>query len=358
MRMSVRRCRVFLMIAAMGIVFVSGCASQAGYLLKQGASLLQDSMGARSVQSLLDDPATPPDTREFLLRVQDIRRFAVERVGLRNNDNYTSYKQIGRDHLVDVVQACDAVSFDAYQWGYPFLGRLPYRGYYDRSDAQAEAARLKREGYDVIVRSVDAFSTLGFLRDPLYSFMERYSPFEIASLVIHEQTHATLFLKGQPDFNEEMASFVGDEGAFEWLRATYGEGSPQYWAAVDQKYDSDLFVSLLQGLAARLAPVYASSLSREEKLARKKQIMDEFRAGLADSRAAGFRTDDYTHLEKIPLNNAYISLYRLYTSDVPLLKEWFDRRCGGDLRRFMASMKELALHVDVKAQIRTALGQG
>ena len=354
--MSVRGCRVPLLVAAMGIVFVSSSASQAGYLLKQGASLLEYSTGARPVQSLLDDPATAPDTREFLLRVQDIRRFAVEKVGLKNNDNYASYKEIGRDHLVDVVQACDAVSFDAYQWGYPFLGRLPYRGYYDLSDAQAEAARLKREGYDVIVRPVDAFSTLGFLHDPLYSFMKRYSPFEIASLIIHEQTHATLFLKGQPDFNEEMASFVGDEGAFEWLRVTYGEASPEYRAAVDRKADSDHFVSLLQDLAARLEPVYSSGLSREEKLARKKQIIDEFKAGLEDG-AAGFRTDAYARLEKIPLNNAYLSLYRLYTSDVPLLRQWFEQRCGGDLRRFVASMKELAARGDVKSQVRAALGQ-
>lgn len=355
--MSVRGCRTPLLVAAMGIVFVSGCASQAGYLLKQGASLLEYSTGARPVQSLLDDPSTAPDTREFLLRVQDIRRFAVEKVGLKSNDNYASYKEIRRDHLVDVVQACDAVSFDAYQWGYPFLGRLPYRGYYDLSDAQAEAARLRREGYDVIVRPVDAFSTLGFLRDPLYSFMKRYSPFEIASLIIHEQTHATLFLKGQPDFNEEMASFVGEEGAFEWLRVTYGEDSPEYRAAVDGKADSDLFVSLLRGVAARLAPVYSSGLSREGKLARKKQIIDEFKAGLADARAAGFRTDAYSHLEKIPLNNAYLLLYRLYTSDVPLLRQWFEERCGGDLGRFMASMKELAARGDVKSQLRAALGQ-
>lgn len=348
--------RLPILAAVMGTMFVSGCASQAGYLLKEGVALLQTSGGTRSVQSLLNDPSTPSDTRAFLQRVEEIRRFAVENVGLKRNDNYSRYKEIGRDHLVDVVQACDAASFDAYQWDYPFLGRLPYRGYYDARDARAEASRLKKAGYDVIVRPVDAFSTLGFLRDPLYSFMKHYSAFEIASLIIHEQTHATLFLKGQPDFNEQMASFVGQEGAFEWLRATYGEGSAEYRQAVDGKADSDLFVSLLQGLAARLEPVYSSAESREEKLRQKAQIMEEFKASLADPRAVGFRTDDYLHLDKIPLNNAYISLYRLYTSDVPLLQRWFDRKCGSDLRRFMASMKELAAHGDVKAQIRAGLG--
>jgi predicted aminopeptidase len=350
--------KVLLFALVLGAATVSGCASQAGYLIREGSSLLKLSTGGRSIQSILDDPSTPADTRRFLSMVQDIRRFAINQIGLKSNDNYTRYKEVDRDHLVDVVQACDAASFHDYLWSYPFLGRLPYRGYYDRADAEAEGARLKAEGYDVIVRPVDAFSTLGFLRDPLYSFMKRYSPFEIASTLIHEQTHATLFLRGQPEFNEEMASFVGEEGAFLWLRETYGEGSKEYRDAVDQQADSRLFVSLLHGLADRLQSVYSSGLTREEKIARKKQIIDEFTASLADSRAAGFRTNAYAHLGTLRLNNATISLYRLYTDDIPLLREWFEKRCGSDLKRFMESMKDLAAHGDVKSQIRTALGRG
>ena len=348
--------KVFVVALAAGVLFVSGCASQAGYLIKEGSALLKYSTGARPVASLLSDPSTPADTRQFLLDVQSIRAFATTQIGLKSNDNYTRYKEVDRDHLVDVVQACDAASFDAYQWDYPFLGRLPYRGYYDRADADTEAARLRKEGYDVIVRPVDAFSTLGFLPDPLYSFMKRYSPFELASTLIHEQTHATLFLKGQPDFNEEMASFVGDTGAFLWLERTYGSDSPQVHDAEAQRADSELFVSLLHGLAVRLQSVYESGAPREEKLAQKKRIIDEFTAGLADGKALGFQTEGYAHLDRLRLNNAYLSLYRLYTDDVPLLKQWYDTHCGSDLTRFLKSMKELAAHGDVKAQIRTALG--
>ena len=341
-----------LPVLAMGVLFVSACASQVGYLAKQGGYLLRYSSGARPVQSLIADPSTPADTREFLLRVQDIRSFAVQNVGLSKNDNYTRYRDIDRDHMVDVVQACDAASFDTYLWSYPFLGRLPYKGFYERPDADAEASRLKGQGYDVIVRPVDAFSTLGFTRDPLYSFMKRYSAFEIATLIIHEQTHATLFLKGQPDFNEEMASFVGDEGAFEWLREEYGEDSSEYRAAVDAKADSDLFISLLRGLSARLRAVYTGAFSREEKLARKAQIIDEFRKELSGDQAPRFRTAGYGNLEKISLNNALLSLYSLYSDDIPLLRAWFEESCGGSLKRFMESMKELASKGDVKGQLR------
>jgi predicted aminopeptidase len=346
-----------LPLLAMGLLFISGCASQVGYLAKQGISLLRYSTGARPVDAVIADPATPADTRAFLKKVRDIKSFAVQKLGLKNNENYTKYKQIDRDHLVDVVQACDAASFDAYTWDYPFLGRLPYRGYYERPDADAEAARLRKLGYDVIVRPVDAFSTLGFTKDPVYSFLEGYSPFEIASVIIHEQTHATLFLKGQSEFNEEMASFVGDEGAFEWLKDTYGEESPEYRDALDSQADADLFVSLLHGLSKNLKVVYDMPIPREEKLARKAGVIDEFTRGLADGGGPRFHTDRYAHVEKLKLNNAYLSLYSLYSDDVPLLRDWFVQRCGSSLRTFMASMKELAGHGDVKAQVRASLGR-
>lgn len=344
-------------LLAMGLLFVSGCVSQVGYLAKQGGYLLRYGSGARPVDAVIADPATPADTRAFLERVRDIKGFAVRELGLSNNENYTKYKVIDRDHLVDVVQACDAASFEAYTWDYPFLGRMPYRGYYERPDADAEAARLKKLGFDVIVRRVDAFSTLGFTKDPVYSFLEGYSPFQIASVIIHEQTHATLFLKGQSEFNEEMASFVGDEGAFEWLKETYGEDSPEYRDAVDSQADADQFISLLHGLSVRLKAVYDMPITREEKLARKAEMIDEFTRGLAAGEEPRFRSDKYAHLEKLKLNNAYLSLYSLYTDDVPLLRDWFVMRCGSSLRTFMASMKELARHGDVKAQVRAALGR-
>ncbi len=344
-----------ILLPVLVITTLGGCVSQMGYLTKQGGYLLRYSTGARPVQKVLEDPATPADTQEFLRRVQDIRLFAVQQVGLKDNGNYTRYRQIDRDHLVDVVSACDAVSFTPYLWRYPFLGRLPYKGYYERQDADAEAARLRKEGWDVVVRPVDAFSTLGFTKDPLYSFMKSYSTFGLASLIIHEQTHATLFLKGQPDFNEELASFVGDEGAFEWLRARFGEDSPQYRDARDSYEDSQTFTALLAELAGQLDAVYKGNASRPEKLAEKERIIADFTQRLGGELAARFHTKAYSSLGRLQLNNAYLSLYSLYSNDIPLLRAYWQTKCGSSLPRFMDAMKRLAKQGDVKSQIRKEL---
>ncbi len=347
--------RTILLAMALGLS-LSGCMSQAGYLAKQGGYLLRYSTGTRSIDAMLADPATPADTRAFLSLVREIKGYAVGTIGLRNNGNYTRYKAMDRDHLVDVVSAADAVSFTPYLWSYPFLGKLPYMGFYVRSDADGEAARLRNEGWDVIIRPVDAFSTLGFVRDPVYSFMTKYSAFEIASTIIHEQTHATLFLRGQPDFNEELATFVGDEGAFEWMRQRFGADSAEVRAAEDQYADRQVFVGLLQELSRKMAAMYAEPISREEKLSRKAQMIADFNATLQEKRAVLFRTEDYRTIGPLKLNNAYLALYSLYSSDVPLLRSYWEKKCGSDLRRFMAAARELAKHGDVKAQMRAELG--
>jgi len=336
---------------------LSGCQTDLGYLVKQGGWLYHYSRGTRNIDSLLESPSTPEDTRDFLLRVKDIRRFAVERVGLRDNGNYTRYRSIDRDHLVDVVQACDAVSFTPYQWSYPLLGKLPYKGFYERADADAEASRLRKAGFDVIVRKVDAFSTLGFLHDPLYSFMKTYPPFELASTIIHEQTHATLFVRGQPDFNEELATFVGETGAFQWLEETYGTGSKEYRDAVDGKADFDLFMTELKGLSAELKKVYDGPLSREEKLADKARIIAAFKAAFRQG-SGRFRTPEYRAARDLPLNNAFLSLYDLYTNDIPLLRSYEQKMCGGSLKSFMQAAERLSKKGDIKEQMRAALAAG
>jgi predicted aminopeptidase len=340
------------------LCLMSGCASQIGYLAKQGTYLLRYGTGTRAIQSMIDDPVTAPATREFLERVKLIRRSAVDAVGLVDNGNYTRYKEIDRDHLVDVVSACESLSFEPYRWSYPVLGKLPYKGFYERADADAEAARIKSLGYDVIVRPVDAFSTLGFTRDPVYSFMATYSPFELASLIIHEQTHATLFVKGQDQFNEELATFVGDEGAFLWLRDVYGGDSAEYQTAADEQTDGDRYASMLRALADELDAVYRGALPAQDKLGEKATLIGAFRERLARERATLFRSEAWRGIKDQPIDNAYLSLYRLYLQDIPLLRAYWQERCGSDLKRFMQAARGLARKGDVKALMRSELSGG
>jgi hypothetical protein len=57
------------------------------------------------------------------------------------------------------------------------------------------------------------------------------------------------------------------------------------------------------------------------------------------------------------VNNAYLSLYSLYSDDVPLIRSYCEKLCGGDLRCLLKDARALARRGDVKAQMRRALGR-
>jgi len=337
--------RKHLLIGALSLLlpFVfSSCATSVGYLWKQGSYLIKYSSGAKNISSMLRKESTPSDLKEFLRSVERIKQFAVDDIGLKDNRNYTRYKALDRDYLVNVVQAAKPLSFTSYEWKYPLFGKLPYKGYYVPSDAKAEAERLKGQGYDVIVRKVDAFSTLGFFRDPVYSFMRGYTPYELASLIIHEQTHATLFLKGQDQFNEEIATYVGDRGALEYLASVYGKGSAEYEQAVAEQADNRLFLKFIVQLRAALSVVYASDLPLNEKLAKKKATIRRYMSIFETEYVPQFHTDSYRSLKKLPINNAYLMLFGLYTQEIPLLARYDELYCGNNLKDFMQKMEQLS----------------
>ncbi len=332
------------------LFLLSGC-----YVLKQGTRLLSYELRAEDIERVLADPATTPEVRRLLELVRDVRRFGVAEIGLSEDRNYTTYVSIDKDHLVDVVSATADDSFRRHTWWFPIVGRVPYKGFYDPKDAERLAAKLKKQSLDVIIRPVDAFSTLGFFRDPVYSFMKSYPVFEVASLVLHEETHAALYLKNQAQFNEELASFVGNEGALLYMRKRYGEDSELYTKTLLEQHDDQAFTEYLKGIHARLEAVYASDLDRAAKLAAKQRILDDERDRFAQDYSTRFRTERYRGFSKARINNAYLDLYATYTQDLGVFERLYEKD-GRDLRRMMEQMRQLKdFKGDAKEHIRTAL---
>lgn len=310
------------------------------YITSEGAAFLAMQARAKPTAKLLADPALPADRRAFLERVGRVRRFAVEELGMRDTENYTSFVEVPGDRVATVVQACAELSFDRHLWSYPVVGRLPYKGFFDPGDAEKEAARLRKEGLDVIVRGVDAFSTLGWFKDPLYSFMESYGEAELAELIIHELTHATAFSKREGAFNEELATFVGRSGAELWLaRGGEPEELKAYRAT---RSDAEAFAAFIAGTAAELERLYGEEIPDGEKRERKREII-EARAELYRKAAPGtFSGEGYRTFPMEKINNAFIDLYRLYEGEPALYADYLRKVCGGDLRRFIGEAARLA----------------
>jgi predicted aminopeptidase len=336
-----------LLLLGVSVLF-SGC-----YTLKQGTALLGYLGKAEPLESLLESPLGE-ENRRFVEQVQDIRRFALEELGLSATKNYTKYVAIDRDYLAAVVSASAADSFKRHEWRFPVVGSMPYKGFFDPADARKERAKLEKRGLDVWVRGVDAFSTLGWFQDPLYSYMQDYSPERLADLLIHESLHATVFLKGHAQFNEELAEFVGSEGARLYMEKRFGLDSEEYRRMIDTETDSAAFLAFIRELIGELEALYAGDAPKEEKLQKKDEIIRAAKIRFDDEYDRRFKSENYRGLSSLPVNNAYLELFRLYYGGGDFYRELYDRS-GRDLPRFIAAAKTLNRKGDPKKQLAKAL---
>lgn len=321
--------------AALCCSCLSGC-----FLMKQGYYVVKYTTGSKSIASLERRADTPEDLKRFFSLVHDIRAFAFDSVGLKKNDNFTTYVKVDQHYLINAVFAAGKTDFTPYEWHFPFFGSFPDIGYFDRRDAEAEAGRLSKKGYDTYIGRMDAFSTLGFFSDPVYSFMKDFSLFEIASLIIHEETHATLFIKDNVQFNEEMATFFGAEGALRFIKAKFGDSSEQLKNAEKESQDYRTYIGLIDSLYNRLKIVYDETIALQEKLRKKQEIIGQFKDFVTDKYDSLFGSPDFKGLSKVNINNAFISSDITYTFD---LKDFYNlyQKNNRDFRAVLMCLKPL-----------------
>jgi predicted aminopeptidase len=276
----------------------------------------------------------------FAERVLDIRRFAVEELGLKMSKNYTRYVHIDRDYLAAVVSACAVDSFTRHQWKFPVVGAMPYKGFFNAEDARRERQKLEKKGLDVWIRGVDAFSTLGWFNDPLYSYMRDYSVDRLAELIIHELMHATVFIKNQVQFNEELAEIVGSEGARLYIESRFGSESEEYRAMQVSETDNRAYVAFILELSAELEAMYAGNEDREEKLRQKERVIAAAKERFIAEYEDRFTGDNYRLFAELPVNNAYLELYRLYYTEDNFFADLYEKS-GRNLYAVIAAAKTL-----------------
>ncbi len=223
---------------------------------------------ARPIEAFLSDPDYPDSLKQKLELTKEVRKYAIDSLGLLQSDNYTKLFDQGGKTLLWNVSASEPYALEAYRWDYPFLGSMPYKGFFDLEAAKQEARKLKDQGFDVRIRTVGGWSTLGILEDPLLSNMLERSDGALAEVIIHELTHATLFIKDEIEFNENLASFIGEKGAEMFLVSYFGDSSAQHLEYIQSEADSKLLTKLILSGARSLDSLYESFEDKTPDLVR------------------------------------------------------------------------------------------
>jgi predicted aminopeptidase len=315
---------------------LSGCST--GYLFQAARGQWQVQHSRQPIEGLLANNATDPALKTRLNLVRDARDFASRELALPDNASYRSYRALKRPYVVWNVVAAPELSVEPKRWCFLLVGCLSYRGYFREANAQSYAATLKKQGFDVMVGGVAAYSTLGKFADPVLDTMLRYDDTELAGTLFHELAHQVIYIANDTAFNEAFAMAVEAEGLKRWTQAR-GQGDAwQRYQRREQQQAST--VTKLAALRAELSALYGSALTDEAKRQRKSELMDErSRQILADERAAGFRSG-YSLWLQTGLNNAQLAAVATYHDCVPAFERLLSAR-QHSLPAFFAAVRYL-----------------
>lgn len=316
------------------MIVTSGC--MLGYLTRVGvtqASLLLNRVPLWKMER--EGRFTPEQSRKVAL-VQEAREFGEKELGYRETKNYTLYADIGSDFHVTVLSAAPKDALQPYLWRFPIIGEVPYLGFFDIEEARKEAKKLEEEGYDLFLRDAGAFSTLGWLRDPIYPHMLDRSDVRLANLILHELVHATLYLKGEAAFNESLATYIGNEGTILFFESRGDEASRE--EAAQHARDALRFGRFLGELYEGLQEHYAKPISREEKIAERDAVFERFRARFKE---IPFEGESYRGFGDVKWNNARIIASGLYLRYLPRFYRFAERE-GLSLKEMLPYFIELS----------------
>jgi predicted aminopeptidase len=305
---------VWPLLLASTLTFAALFGIDAGYYLHLGFGQWHLIWDQQPIADVISSEKTDPHTRDRLRLSEEIRAFAIEKLGLEGSDNYTTFSDIGDGPVVWALTVCEPDKLEPHRWSYPVIGSAPYRGFFDRERGDREQQRFEALGFDTYLRGVSAFSTLGWFRDPLLSSVLKYPALDLADVIIHELTHATIWIEGDADFNESLATFIGREGAKEWMLTQPG-GVDSLATTERRRTDQDTYRQLMHGLATRLDSIYSLDIPRTDKLELKEIVIA---AGREESASMLWKTKGYESFGTWRINNATLGLFRTYNrkSDV------------------------------------------
>jgi len=333
----VRKSLKLILFLTLVSLSLTGCGELL-YLSKLGWHQSSISFHSVPVQEVLTRKELGHEAKEKIHFIQEVKRYGEERLGLRKTNSYSSYFEV-KGPVLYVITASEKDRLQLYCWDFPITGKVTYKGFFTREDILKEKRSLEAKGYDTFVQQASAYSTLGWLKDPIFSSMLQQDESTLANLILHEMTHATIYFKGETDLNEQIATFVGNQGAIDFLTEKYGKGSQEVAEAIQDQEDDLVFSRWIDQACQKLSDFYAKEASRDERLRGREGLFHRLKEDFKGMMVS-FKTESYKNFEKVDINNAVLLAYRRYIhrlEDFSILYE----KLGRDARKVVEYFKAI-----------------
>lgn len=342
-------------------VLTSGCLMS--YLVRSGyeqMKLLNDRIPIEEVLKNKNLTSTHRHKLELALQIRD---FAEKRLKLKLTNNYKTFVDLKRPYVTYIVTVAKKWQLEPELYWYPLVGQLPYKGFFTKEEADLEAKKFSDKIFDVMVRGVSAYSTLGWFEDPLLSSMLTGKDEDLVNLIIHESTHTTLYFKSQADFNERLATFIGNIGTEIYYKEKEGENSTSIAAIKNADADDKKFSEFIsheitslsewyKKIATEIATEQGEDLRESLREKRFQEIQERFKKNLEPQ----LKSNAYKNFANTKLNNAILLYYKTYVFDLKDFDRLY-RKLNYNFEQFLNFCKSLEKSSDPQAQIKNFLSQ-
>ncbi len=314
-------------------------------MLWYGASQLKGQLSIlakrQPISEIMADDSFPDSLKTKIMFIDTIKEFCVQELGFKPNENYTQVVNLEGKPVLWTLSASQPYALEPYLWDYPILGKMGYKGYFDSLMLADEKYWLEAKGFDVCEGEVLAWSTLGFLSDPLLSSMLALNKGRLARLIIHELTHSEVFVNDDADLNENFATFIGDKGSLIFLKQRFGASSKEYQELKTYLGDLKILANYTITFKKELEEFYETNsglpLAELENL--KQQKMAEYMNTLKGQKLENPSAfESLFENEKLP-KNCFFNDLGMYRNNQQQFEEELAKNYKEDLVAFLNSYK-------------------
>lgn len=284
----------------------------------------------------------PDSLKQKIRLIQEIKQFTVDSLGLNPSGSYEKLFDQRGEPLIWMMLASKPYELKPYEWHFPVVGTFTYKGHFKKDLAVSELGELKKEGYDTRLGKVAAWSTLGYLDDPILSEMLNRDAGQLTALIIHELTHGTLYIKNDVAFNENLADFIGDYGAIRFLEMKFGAESQELKLYRKEISFSERYNEIMLNGSVSLKDLYKAASFKTSPLSVKNSLKDaKILEIMLSADTLGHNAGRGMEFWKNNLpNNAYFISFLNYQSKQNEFQTEFSTKFDSNYSNYISYLKE------------------
>ncbi|MFO0358121.1 MAG: aminopeptidase [Sphingobacteriaceae bacterium] len=188
------------------------------YLSKQGIGQINVLLKAQSFEDFTAANSLNTQGKKNIELINAIKKYSVDSLGYKPTNNFNKIYDQQHKPILWVITASEKYRLVPFEWDFPMIGKVSYKGFFEKELALKEKDRLAALGYDVGIRGVSAWSTLGWFNDPLLSSHISKKTGNFCNLLFHELFHATFYKADNINNNENLANFIAHKATMQFLK--------------------------------------------------------------------------------------------------------------------------------------------